>query len=488
MEKKVLSIFERYQSRYWYPYPSLYSRDAVSFGTTSVNSVGESAKSIVAPQTDKGSSSIPVSSTNTQILGVDEADSVKTDGKNIYTYSEESREIRIVRMSDLVLQKSIKLPDTFSSIELYLSNGKLVLVGSKYVSSNSNWTSRFYAPESKTVVAVYAIKDPMNPILERYTQIDGNYRDSRIVGNTLYFLSTSDFRMPPVYMTTYARETTGFTKAITALSKDFHVKNLAPEIRESSLGKKGKYIQNIRSSVASCKDVTFVLPDAKTLKNVDFTPSLVSLSSLDITTPTAKIKSELLFGDVSQIHMSKSALYITSVISQSASSNSTCPANAKCFAPSHSTVSSTLVHKYTLQNGGLAYKYSSTVAGNPMNQYSMDEDASGNFRIVTQNYAWSSGKNQNTTELSVISPSGKVIGKLENIAPGENFQSARFISDRLYLVTFEQIDPLFVISLTDPKSPKVLGELKIPGYSTYLHPYDSDRLIGLGYDTKTNAW
>ena len=123
-----------------------------------------------------------------------------------------------------------------------------------------------------------------------------------------------------------------------------------------------------------------------------------------------------------------------------------------------------------------------------MSQYSMDEDASGNFRIVTQKYAWSRGTNQNSTELAIVSPSGKVIGKLSGIAPGENFQSARFIAGRLYLVTFQQIDPLFVIDVSIAKSPKILGELKIPGYSTYLHPYDSDRLIGIGYDTFTNEW
>ncbi len=438
---------------------------------------GVAEKSAVASQSDVGNISGPVSTTNTQILGVDEADSVKTDGKNIYTYSEEADEIRVVRMNDLALQKSIKLPDTFSSVQLYLSDGKLVLIGTKYITSGTYWTARWYNPESKTILAVYDMKDPMNPLLERYNQIDGNYRDSRIVGNTLYFLSTSEFRMPPIYMTKYSQKSSGFTQAMSAIKKDFNIKTLAPEIRESTLGKKGKYSQSIRSSVASCKDVTFVLPDANTLKNIDFNPSLVSLSSLDITSPTAKMKSELLFGDVSQIHMSKSALYITSVISQSASSNSVCPPNAKCFAPSSYTLSSTLVHKYALQNGGLSYQYTSAIPGNPMSQYSMDEDMSGNFRIVTQNYAWSSGQNQNTTELSVISPSGKVIGKIQNIAPGENFQSARFISDRLYLVTFQQIDPLFVISLLDPKSPKILGELKIPGYSTYLHPYDKDRLI-----------
>ncbi len=491
METKLISILERYQSRYWYPYPMLYARwgmelDTIGMPTMAPTAVAE--KSAVAPQSDAGNISGPVSTTNTQILWVDEADSVKTDGKNIYTYSEESHELRIVRMSDLTLQKTLSLPEVFSSVQLYLSSGKLIFVGTKYVTTQTSWTNRFYAPESKTVIAVYNINDPKSPTLERYNQIDGNYRDSRIVWTTLYVLSANDVRMPPYYMTTYGKESAGFSKAITTIAKDFSIKKLAPEIRESTLNSRWRYIQSIRSSVASCKDVTFVLPDKNTLKNIEFTPSLISLSSLDISSPTAKMKSELLFGDVSQIHMSKNALYITSIISQSASPNSKCAPNTRCFAPTSSTLSSTLIHKYSLQNGGLSYQYTTTVPGNPMTQYSMDEDASGNFHIVTQNYSWSSGQNQNTTELSIISPSWKIIWKLQNIAPGENFQSARFIADRLYLVTFQQIDPFFVISLVDPKSPKILGELKIPGYSTYLHPYDKDRLIWLGYDTKTNAW
>ena len=116
----------------------------------------------------------------------------------------------------------------------------------------------------------------------------------------------------------------------------------------------------------------------------------------------------------------------------------------------------------------------------------MDEDGDHNFRIVTTLSSWSGGTNASTTGVSVLSSTGAIIGSLSGLAPGENFQSSRFIGDRLYLVTFEQIDPLFVISITDPKSPKVLGELKIPGYSTYLHPYDTNRLIGIGYDTRVN--
>jgi inhibitor of cysteine peptidase len=468
----------------------LYARDGIV--PMAIDSSVRLEKSVAAPAPTASSLNsvewaAPVSTTNIQVLGVDEADSVKTDGINLYTYSEESREVRIVRASDLTLENTIKLPDTFSSVQLYLSNGKLIIIGTKYSNTGNSYTYRWYAPEVKTVVAVYRVTDPMKAVLERYNQIDGNYRDSRMIEDTLYFVSTSDLRLPPLYMTNYSKNANGFQDAIKAVEKDFSIKNLAPEIRESYLGTKGKYIQNIRASVANCKDVTFVLPDANTLKNIEFTPTLVSLSSVNTRDPTAKMKSELVFGDVSQIHMSRSSLYITSTISQN-SSSSTCPPNAKCFAPSYTGESSTLIHRYALSNGWLSYKYTTSVVGNPMNQYSMDEDASGNFRIVTQSYAWSSGTNQNSTQVSIISPSGKIIGKLSGIAPGENFQSARFIADRLYLVTFQQIDPLFVISLADPKFPKILGELKIPGYSTYLHPYGTDRLIGLWYDTKTNQW
>ncbi len=77
---------------------------------------------------------------------------------------------------------------------------------------------------------------------------------------------------------------------------------------------------------------------------------------------------------------------------------------------------------------------------------------------------------------------------MKNVAPGETFRSSRFIGDKLYLVTFEQTDPLFVIDLADPKNPKIEGELVMPGYSLYLHPYEPGKLIGLGYDTFTNKW
>lgn len=84
----------------------------------------------------------------------------------------------------------------------------------------------------------------------------------------------------------------------------------------------------------------------------------------------------------------------------------------------------------------------------------------------------------------VLDKNLRVVGKIDNIAKGERIYSARFIGKRLYLVTFKELDPFFVIDLEDPHNPKVLGYLKIPGYSTYLHPYDENHIIGFGRDAE----
>ncbi|MEM4267041.1 MAG: beta-propeller domain-containing protein, partial [Candidatus Nanoarchaeia archaeon] len=77
-----------------------------------------------------------------------------------------------------------------------------------------------------------------------------------------------------------------------------------------------------------------------------------------------------------------------------------------------------------------------------------------------------------------------IVGRLEGLAPGERIYSTRFMGNRGYMVTFRNIDPLFALDLSDPEDPKVLGKLKIPGYSDYLHPYDENHIIGIGKDTE----
>ncbi len=255
-------------------------------------------------------------------------------------------------MTDMKLQKILTLPDSLSSIEMYLSSGKLVLVGHKYASVSPYSLYRYYTPESRTVVAIYNITSPENPKLERYNQVDGDYRDSRLIGSTLYFLSTSTLRIPPIYLSKNTADTSEFQKVISEVDKNFALKYVVPQIREArSSSSTGKYTQSTRSSVASCSDITFVLPDDETLKHIDFSPGFVVISSIDILTPTSTMKSELLFGDVSQIHMSRSALYITSTISQTVGSSDSSVSDKSMLPWYGQYQSSTLVHRYALVNG-----------------------------------------------------------------------------------------------------------------------------------------
>jgi uncharacterized secreted protein with C-terminal beta-propeller domain len=117
----------------------------------------------------------------------------------------------------------------------------------------------------------------------------------------------------------------------------------------------------------------------------------------------------------------------------------------------------------------------------------MDEDG-GYFRIATtKSQTWSQfsdkAEQESYSNLYVLDENLKTVGSLEKLAAGERIYSVRFMQGRAYLVTFEQTDPLFVIDLKDPNNPKVLGQLKIPGFSNYLHPYDETTLIGIGKET-----
>ena len=134
------------------------------------------------------------------------------------------------------------------------------------------------------------------------------------------------------------------------------------------------------------------------------------------------------------------------------------------------------IHKLSIDNGEIEYKTSGEVSGRVLNQFSMDE-YNGYFRVATS-VGWNGHNN-----VYVLNEEMNTVGKIENIAPGESIYSARFMGDRLYLVTFRKVDPLFVIDLSVPENPKILGKLKIPGYSDYLHPYDENHIIGIGKDT-----
>jgi inhibitor of cysteine peptidase len=135
----------------------------------------------------------------------------------------------------------------------------------------------------------------------------------------------------------------------------------------------------------------------------------------------------------------------------------------------------TTIFRVRIQGNNMTAEAKGHVLGNELNQFSMDE-YNGFFRIATTKWTSDGSKNN----LFILNMSLNVVGKLESLAPGESIYSARFMGDRCYLVTFRQVDPFFVIDVGDPAEPRVLGYLKIPGFSGYLHPYDENHIIGIG--------
>ncbi|MFH1317291.1 MAG: beta-propeller domain-containing protein [Candidatus Woesearchaeota archaeon] len=139
----------------------------------------------------------------------------------------------------------------------------------------------------------------------------------------------------------------------------------------------------------------------------------------------------------------------------------------------------TFIHKISIDGDKIKYIGTGNVPGMILNQFSMDE-YKGNFRIATTISGYSNNRDTSTNNMYVLDEDLERLGEIEEIAPGESIYSVRFMGDRAYMVTFKHVDPLFVIDLSDPTDPEILGKLKIPGYSDYLHPYDENHLIGIG--------
>ena len=143
----------------------------------------------------------------------------------------------------------------------------------------------------------------------------------------------------------------------------------------------------------------------------------------------------------------------------------------------------TIIHKISINEDKLEYVAKGSVPGRLLNQFSMDE-FNNKLRIATTTEYYTQHQGiMRANSVHVLDENLEQVGALENIAPDESIFSSRFMGERLYLVTFQQIDPFFVIDLSSD-TPKILGELKIPGFSNYLHPYDEDHVIGIGRDTK----
>ncbi len=418
------------------------------------------------------------SKTNTQVSGVDESDIVKTDGKNIYYYNSKDKYVYILDAADKKVVKKIKIPKNFYSPVMYIDDNRLTIVSSGYANGNYNgyWINR----SAKTYTIVFDTTNIEKPKLLKLYVSDGDLRKSRKIGDYVYIISNNYFNIP---YWNFKSEDDIDLEISKMLPKKLDISKTS-QSSDQNLKVKGKqYPYNVKAgNAAKCSDIEYILPDEETIKKVGFNPSYNIISVINTKDTTAEVTTKVIAGSNSEIYMSIDNLYMTSAMYTPVAYS--CPFNARClttfFAPQSTN---TLIHKLNINKDTLSYQDSNMVPGSPLTQYSMDEK-DGYFRILTSMGWWA----ESQTDLYVLDKDLDLASSLKGLGKWERFQSSRFMWDKLFLVTFEQIDPLYAIDLSDQEKPEILGELKIPGFSTYLHPYDDNHLIGLGFDTTINKW
>jgi uncharacterized secreted protein with C-terminal beta-propeller domain len=389
------------------------------------------------------------STTNVQVEGVDEADLVKIDGSYAYHLSNNQLLIsRIAPANQAKLVSTTKLEDGFYAQDLYVEKDRVMVIGNKYENQvypmpmlRNNAIGKALMPQWRsnnvTVAQVWNISDRSKPKMLRTVEFDGSIASSRMISGNVYLIMNSYSPYDP-------------------LSLQAKEGDLVPAFKDSKAGKTFK-------AMGGCADVLYYDPQPSR----DF----LVVASLPIS-GQGTINRKLILGTGQTIYSSTDNLYVAR---QEYVSN---PVRDSLNPDSWNT-QKTVVYKFAIKNGQINYKAQSSVPGTLLNQFSMDE-YKGNLRLATtKGQVWDS-RVPSTNNVYVLSSDMKLTGTLEGMAPGEKIYSVRFMGDRGYVVTFKKVDPLFVLDLSDAFKPSILGKLKIPGYSDYLHPMDATHIIGVG--------
>ncbi len=456
--------------------------------------------------TGKGAStlspgSVDYSTTNVQVAGVDEPDFVKNDGKYIYVIAGQTLAIvdAYPAASASVISRTV-IEDTPQ--DLFIDGNRLVLfvTGTAETDIASSGDSPAVVAREKvmppyyrsslpvTHAVFYDISDRAHPKVLKDYAIDGDYIDARLIGSNLYLVTREQV---------YTYDMDGI---------------IVPAVREGSK--------------------TVIAPDVYYFDNPERQYAFTTISSFDTASAKEREAKTFLVGSGNLLSVSENAIYITyqkyhnvyrttgiepviafedvragSGVSASGVSSPVLwedfnkmsetqkqevlaamkNAEQEKIQKKEIDQTTTAIHKIAINNGAITYIARGDVPGALESQFSMDE-FKNNLRVATTSSVYTTRGTYEYNNVFVLDPAMKTIGSLTHIAEQERIYSTRFIGDRLYMVTFKRIDPFFVIDLSSPTTPKILGKLKIPGYSDYLHPYDATHIIGVGKETGTNDW
>ncbi|HBV88550.1 MAG TPA: hypothetical protein DEF42_18360 [Desulfosporosinus sp.] len=426
------------------------------------------------------------STTNLQVEGVDEADIIKNDGQYIYQVNNQELIVTQAYPADQmkVISCIVFKEGEFTPQELYVDDHYLVVIGNTSYSETSNPDTPKVQPQAQDVsqvqiyppvwarfaskAIIYDLADKTNLKQLREVELDGDYVSSRKIGSNLYIIANK-------YLDTYRIMEQG-------------AEPLLPSYCDTA--GKGDY------KTIDYKDIRYFPQSIEA--------NYLLIAALDLDQRDKEMQVAAYLGSGQAIYASASNLYVavtqyqqvhqpnpdlpspeSSAKAQSASSNSS--NSSPTIAPKKIIPSSfkitTALYKFGLAQGETTYKAKGEVPGTILNQFAMDEDKDYLRIATTTGQIWRTDELTSKNNVYVLDENLQLTGKIEDIAPGEKIYSVRFIGDRGYLVTFKNVDPFFVLDLKDPAAPTILGALKIPGYSDYLHPYDENHIIGFGKET-----
>jgi hypothetical protein len=487
MRAEVDATFQNWrasQQGCWQRYRLMSKNVSVRMGATSASgagygygAVGVGLSGRASALKDSSTAAAPAakraSGTNNQVAGVDEADIVKNDGR--YVYLAMNGALRIVQALEPRLLSVTKLPGMVR--ELFVEGDRAVV----YVSMGGNARQRctygydcqFAGDGSSTKIVVLDIANRSIPRISRELELSGSLMAARRIGRTVHTVVSDGDAAPPPYSTWPSNLDACGVRESAARARFAQLK----------LDNERRIRASIQSALPTIKDKG---TESQLCDHMLRTPmgdgkaftTLVSFE-LDNNAPATTFTIQSRPGAV---YASADALYLAVV------HRKTDAKSWYSFYDSADELSD--VHKFRIGSDPRETRYqgSGVVPGHVLNQFAMDQWY-GYLRIATTRGRVPDPKVESAVSVLATDPDGNLVrvGAVEGIAPREDIRAVRFDDDRGYVVTFKKTDPLFVLDLHSPAHPVILGELKIPGFSTYMHRIDKNHLLSIGFDANDHG-
>lgn len=437
------------------------------------------------------------SETNNQVEGVDEADIVKTDGEHIYVlHGATLTVLRSWPLADLASLGSVSIEGqpiemfvegtkavVYSSVDagqIYAQAGKSRPSGGAGAAAEDACYDCYYQPVTKiTVIDITSMESPQ-VLAEHF--IEGGYVSARKIGTKIQTVVTGGsqdvFQLYPDF---YAWDGDEDSDDLIDAYEELRAKNLKT-IDKATLD--DLLPDRFTAGAAGLEDSSVACVDVYVPTSGTTEFGVTQIHSLDLENLEAPAAGTIVYGATHTIYQNHDNL----VLAEQSWSQHAFAGPVWDIGDEPVSLVGTHLHVFALTEGDgrPAYRASATVPGALDDQFSLDE-VDGIVRVATteqiaSNDSWGETENDLFT-LSFDGQSLIPLGEVRNLAPGEQIYSTRYVGNRAYIVTFRQVDPLFVIDLSNPAVPAVLGELKIPGFSEYMHPIgDGTHLLTVGVD------